>query len=323
MAVTEFEASNREYLRMATTLLQLARQADDESGLWEAADIQWWWRRDQHDDPANARFWIDRDGVPVGVVSFTDSGDTWGCDVIALPNAAQLPRSALWLHALERISHISARPIEINVRDDDVLTASLLADAGFTRGDDSVMTCWMPVGNRRSIPPIAGGYRLFSTRTAPFIRITWPGATVLTSPNDFGSAHSTIPSSTSTSSIPTTRSLLTACSGRIRSPASDSSNQCAPRIGISTGAWPDTSCDTGLDLLARHRCTRLKVSYYEANDPARLLYVGAGFEPRTRTGTYRRPGDRKPLTPTDPVAADMLGVLRATRFGIGAVRSAT
>ena len=90
MAVTEFEASNREYLRMATTLLQRARLADDESGLWEAADMQWWWRRDQHDDPANARFWIDRDGVPVGVVSFTDSGDTWGCDVIVPPDAAQL-----------------------------------------------------------------------------------------------------------------------------------------------------------------------------------------------------------------------------------------
>ena len=163
MAVTELEASNREYLEMATTLLQRARLAADESGLWEAADMQWWWRRDQHDDPANARFWIDRDGVPVGVVSFTDSGDSWGCDVVALPNAEQLFRGALWRHALDRMAHLEARPIETNVRDDDVLTASLLADAGFTRGDDSVMTCWMPAGNRRPIRPIAGGYRLFST----------------------------------------------------------------------------------------------------------------------------------------------------------------
>ncbi len=44
----------------------------------------------------------------------------------------------------------------------------------------------------------------------------------------------------------------------------------------------------GLDLLARHGCTRLKVTYFEGNDPARLLYLGAGFQPRTRSGTYRR-----------------------------------
>ncbi len=55
-------------------LLQRARLADAEGGVWEAADTQWWWRRDQHDDRANARFWIDGDGTPAGAVIFTDWG---------------------------------------------------------------------------------------------------------------------------------------------------------------------------------------------------------------------------------------------------------
>ena len=156
---------------MATRLLQRARLADAEAGVWEAADIQWWWRRDQHDDRANARFWVDGDGTPAGAVIFTDWGETWGCDVIAPPNDT-LSRSALWLHALEQMQRlapntIEPRPIEVVVRDDDLLTPALLIDAGFTRGDDSAMTCWMPAGDRPAITPIATGYRLFSTEQHP------------------------------------------------------------------------------------------------------------------------------------------------------------
>jgi GNAT superfamily N-acetyltransferase len=287
--VTELEASNREYLQMATTLLQRARLADDESGLWEAADIQWSWRRDQHDDPANARFWIDGDGIPVGVVSFTDSGESWGCDVVALPNDEHLPRSAMWLHALERMTRLRARPLEIAVRDDDELTAALLADAGFTRGEDSVMTCWMPASERRSIAPIADGYRLFSTADRPVHphqMIKRNGAHVaerlrecslydpeldlyITAPDDEIAAYGIFWADPVTGV------------GLVEPMRTEDRHQ---HKGLARHLL-----HTGLDLLAHHHSTRLKVSYYEAHEPARLLYVGAGFEPRTRSGTYRRP----------------------------------
>src|SRR5262245_12305088 len=32
-------------LEATTTVLQRARQADPMAGMWEAADVQWWWRR--------------------------------------------------------------------------------------------------------------------------------------------------------------------------------------------------------------------------------------------------------------------------------------
>ena len=44
MPIQEVRASGREYLALATELLQRARLADAEAGLWEAADLQWWWR---------------------------------------------------------------------------------------------------------------------------------------------------------------------------------------------------------------------------------------------------------------------------------------
>jgi GNAT superfamily N-acetyltransferase len=45
----------------------------------------------------------------------------------------------------------------------------------------------------------------------------------------------------------------------------------------------------GLERLALHGCTRLKVTYLTDNEPARLLYTGSGFHPRTPSLTYKRP----------------------------------
>jgi hypothetical protein len=43
-----------------------------------------------------------------------------------------------------------------------------------------------------------------------------------------------------------------------------------------------------LERLANQGCTRLKVTYLEGNEPARLLYIGSGFHPRTPSLTFRR-----------------------------------
>ena len=159
-------AAGREYLQLITALLQRARLADEEAGLWEAGDLQWWWRRDQHGDPENARFWIDDDGVPVGAVIFTDWGDRWGCDVIAMPDDTELAVESLWPHALDRIDRLSAMQVEVAVRDDDDVVAALLRGAGFAvvgAADHPAMSCWMPVHDRAVIPPLAAGYNLRST----------------------------------------------------------------------------------------------------------------------------------------------------------------
>ncbi len=72
-----------EYLELVTTLLQRARINDPTAGLWEAADLQWWWRRDQHRDPARQTFWLDDDDTPIAAVIFTDWNGRWGCDAIS------------------------------------------------------------------------------------------------------------------------------------------------------------------------------------------------------------------------------------------------
>ncbi len=281
-----------EYLQLVTTLLQRARLADDEAGLWEAGDLQWWWRRDQHSDPRNATFWVDDDGLPIGAVVFTDWGDRWGCDVITMPEDTELGIATLWPQALQQAQRLSAMPIEVAVRDDDEGVASLLADAGFAVAvatDHPAMTCWMPAHVRPAIPPLAAGYRLRSTaqRTAgPHHMITRNGEHVAERLRECSlyrpeldlcieSLDGDVAGYGLFWADPVTHV------GLVEPMRTEDNHQ---GKGLATHLLR-----SGLELLAGHDCTRLVVTYLEGNEPARLLYVGSGFEPRTRSRTYQRP----------------------------------
>ncbi|MGZ4765714.1 MAG: GNAT family N-acetyltransferase [Ilumatobacteraceae bacterium] len=282
------DATDREYLGLVTELLQRARRAAPEAGLWEAADLQWWWRRDQHVDPDNARFWIDDHGLPIGAMVVTDYGDVVGLDVIATPEATDLALTELWPHALERASHLTHVSIETAVRDDDTATATVLGDAGFEVGDPSAMSCWMPAGERLAVPPIATGYRLLSIAERSL------------DPHHMAVRHG-----------PHVAERLQECSLYrpeldlyIEGPDGDVAGYglfwADPITGVGLvepmrtedrhqhkGLGRHLLC-AGLERLAQHRCTRLKVTYLDDNEPARLLYLGSGFHPRTPSRTFRR-----------------------------------
>jgi hypothetical protein len=62
-SVKEVRATELEAVALATSMLQRARLADPLVGMWEAADVQWWWRTPQRSDEVEQLFWIDDDGV--------------------------------------------------------------------------------------------------------------------------------------------------------------------------------------------------------------------------------------------------------------------
>ena len=108
MAIDEVQAKGLEYLALATELLQRARLADAEAGLWEAADLQWWWRTPRRSDAIDQLFWIDDEGPVAGVV-LTDWGSAWGCDLIVVPGVTTVPLSTLWARAVEAIDALGPR----------------------------------------------------------------------------------------------------------------------------------------------------------------------------------------------------------------------
>ncbi|HXH88174.1 MAG TPA: hypothetical protein VNI55_06170 [Gaiellaceae bacterium] len=73
MTVHELRASGVDYVRPVTELLQRARAGDAAAGLWEAADLQWWWRSPWRSDEFDQLFWVD-DAGPVAAVVFAGGG---------------------------------------------------------------------------------------------------------------------------------------------------------------------------------------------------------------------------------------------------------
>ena len=64
----EVRASVLDSLTLATQLLQRVRMEDAEAGLWEAADVQWWWRKPRASDRVDEVFWVDEDGPCAGIL---------------------------------------------------------------------------------------------------------------------------------------------------------------------------------------------------------------------------------------------------------------
>ena len=150
-------ASGLEYLGLATKLLQRARVADRDAGVWEAADLQWWWRTRRRSDWIDQVFWVDADGPVAGVV-LTDWGRAWGCDPLLVPGA--FPLSTVWGRAVERIDDLALDAVEAVVREDDVELAALAAGAGFVAGEDRAGITWMDAANRPEPAAVPDGFVL-------------------------------------------------------------------------------------------------------------------------------------------------------------------
>src|SRR5215208_1530538 len=152
MAIRELRASGLEYLELVTKLLQRARLADPEAGVWEAADLQWWWRMPRSSDEVDQLFWLDDEG-PVAAVVLTEWTRAWGCDPIVVSGH---PIADVWDAALEAIRSLGPTAVEVLVRDDDDELRALLERSRFTPGERSGIT-WMDAGDRPDVAALPEG----------------------------------------------------------------------------------------------------------------------------------------------------------------------
>jgi hypothetical protein len=179
MVIHEVRASGLEYLALATELLQRARVADAQAGVWEAADPQWWWRTPRRSDAIDHLFWIDDEG-PVAAVVLTDWRRAWGCDPIVVPGVSTVPLAAVWARALESIHALGLEAVEVLARDDDFELRGLLADAGFVAGDERSGITWMNAQDRPNVAALPEGFELVdraraTTRPHPMRRRSGKG----------------------------------------------------------------------------------------------------------------------------------------------------
>jgi len=152
-----------DYLRRATTLLQRMRLASATGGIWEAADVQWWSRRERPTDRLGQLFWLDADDEPVAAVILTDWDESVQCDVLVLPGNQVADEAAVWRQALSRLDALDLDAGEFPVRADDPAAVAELRLAGFEPADDEVVVAsWLPAVQVPEVSVLPRGYRLVS-----------------------------------------------------------------------------------------------------------------------------------------------------------------
>jgi predicted N-acetyltransferase YhbS len=138
-----------ERLNATTTVLQRARLADPLAGMWEAADVQWWWRRPRATDELPLPVWLDEVG-PVAAAGLTAWDGTWQADVFAVPSIVD--EEDVWAATLQATAELQRVALQMLVREDDAPLVRLAVRSGFATTDELSGTAWMNADQR---PPIA------------------------------------------------------------------------------------------------------------------------------------------------------------------------
>jgi RimJ/RimL family protein N-acetyltransferase len=153
------------YLDDVTVLLQRIRRAHPTSGLYEAADLQWWWaQRPRSTDDVPQLFWFDDLGRPEAAVIATDAGRRVQLDPIVMPD----PGRHRVAHVIERgLAHAGACGFDVVSlevdRTDDVLR-DVLVGHGFAVAEDGVVEAWLDADARPAISALPDGYRASTRR---------------------------------------------------------------------------------------------------------------------------------------------------------------
>ena len=286
MQLRERQPCGAEYLDYVTLLLQRARLASPTRGVWEAADFQWWWRRDQHGDPGRQFFWFD-DGHPAAAVILTSWGDRFSCDLLSADNDLSRVLGTLGPVALGAVDALGDMPVEVTVRDDDTAMIDAVVASGFAATGEAGAGTWLPAADRPPVSPIPDGFRLADR-------------------SDSRGTHHLVPrNGTQVAERLAECSLyrrdldlaVYAPDGQV---AGYGLFWADPFTGVGL-VEPMRTHDryqgmglarhvltAGLNRLAARGCSRLKVGYTFGNDASRRLYLGAGFRPEPPSRVYGR-----------------------------------
>lgn len=141
-----------ERMSAATTVLQRARLADPLAGMWEAADVQWWWRQSRATDEVALAVWFDELG-PVAAAGLTAWGQRWQVDVFAVPSI--LDAEVVWAATLEVAAGHRAE-LEVLIHEDDETLAGLAIRSGFVMTGELSGTSWMAADQRPAVVNVDG-----------------------------------------------------------------------------------------------------------------------------------------------------------------------
>jgi len=278
------------YLEAATALLQRVRSVHPTAGLYEAADLHWWWRTPRSTDNLRQLFWFDHLGRPEAAVITTDWGDGISLDPIVMPDA-----TPDWVaHVIERgLAHASESgfgAVDIMVdRADDVMR-EVLVGHGFAIEEDGTVDVesWLAADARPEISRLHDDYRLSSRldrMLRPHHMIHRSGPDVETRLRQTSLYRPDLDLL-----VLDSRDRVAAyglfwfdpetATGLVEPMRTEDDHQ---RRGLARHLLT-----AGIDLLAEAGAVRIKIVFRPDNPTARGLYLSVGFEPVKQTAVLSR-----------------------------------
>ena len=285
------------YLQAVTTLLQRVRSTHPTKGLFEAADLQWWWRSPRSTDDLPQLFWFNEFDHPEAAVIAIDWGDAMALAVMIMPDA-----TPAWVaHVVERgLSHAAvfgSGAVDLEVDRTDEVMRDVLVGHGFTAGEEgrdgatashSVVEAWLDADERPGVSPLHADYRLSSrldTMPTPHHMIKRGGPDVeerlaqtslyrpdldliILDPDDAYAAYGLFWYDPETAS------------GLVEPMRTEEDHQ---QRGLARHL-----ITTGIDLLVEAGAKRIKICFEPHNPAARGLYLSVGFQPVKETVVFSR-----------------------------------
>jgi GNAT superfamily N-acetyltransferase len=282
------------YLEAVTALLHRVRSAHPTKGLYEAADLQWWWRTPRSTDTLGQLFWFDHLARPEAAVIATDWADRMTLDAILMPDA-----TPDWVaHVIERgLAHATESgfgAVELEVdRADDVMR-EVLVGHGFTIKQDGLVETWLAPDVRPEISPLHDDYRLsrrLDTMLRPHHMIHRSGPDVETRLRQTSLYRPDLDLV-----VLDSRDTVAAyglfwfdphtATGLVEPMRTEDDHQ---RRGLARHILT-----AGIDLLAEAGAVRIKICFEPGNPASRGLYLSVGFEPDKQTDVLARQASALP-----------------------------
>ena len=306
-AVREQHLVGLDALRAITTLLQRVRNAHPTAGLYQAAEIQWWWRDARPTDLQPQLFWSDDESRFVAAVLATEFGNGSSAvfedttlTVVVLPDATPEWVEHVVTRGLEHAAASGLETVDIEVDQADTSLQAALTGAGFHRKADGIVSGWLLADRRPPVSPLADGYHLRSRaettgRPHHFARRSGPSAEerllqtslyrpdldlVVDDPDGEVAAYGLFWFD------PVTET------GVVEPMRTEDRHQ---RLGLARHVLT-----AGIDRLANAGAQRISIAWEPDNPASGHLYRSVGFEPIVHTELFN--GPTRPATPAPPAS---------------------
>lgn len=166
MTIKQIRAQGIDAVNLATSLLQRVRSSDPTAGVWEAADVQWWWGTLRSSDQIDQAFWVDEQGPVAGVYVTSWRNERWEVNPMIVPGINSISPNAVWQTVQDLGDQYAPNGYDVPISDTDLIFREIATQSGFIP-DESDWTGWMNASDVPEPSSLAQGFTIVNRTQRP------------------------------------------------------------------------------------------------------------------------------------------------------------